>query len=210
MLVGKITHLIYKCAHKTRSQYAQMCGINLFINSTINEIITARKRSLQRSCFYTCLSVHGGYPSMPCRWYPSMPCRSPGEYVSQHALQVSRPTPKGELEGSGQGGFSRMTPGGVGSPSPPWGGLQAHAEEVYPSKQTPLADGYCCGWYASYWNVFLLLFYAVVHHVIDGSVESSYFWIFCYIIMSFFTDASTPFYDTVEFPRHQYTGTKKI
>ena len=31
--------------------------------------------------------------------------------VSQHALQVYRPTPKGEVEGSG-GGVSRPTPGG--------------------------------------------------------------------------------------------------
>ena len=30
--------------------------------------ITARKRSLQRLCFYTCQSVQGG-------WYPSMHCR---------------------------------------------------------------------------------------------------------------------------------------
>ena len=44
------------------------------------KMITARKRSLRRLCFYTCLSVilFGGYPSMHCRWYPSMPCRSPG------------------------------------------------------------------------------------------------------------------------------------
>ena len=44
-------------------------------------------------------SVHGGggwYPSMHCRWYPSMPCRYP--------VGVSRPTPWGEAEGSGQGG----------------------------------------------------------------------------------------------------------
>ena len=59
--------------------------------------------------------------------------------VSQHALQVSRPTPKGELEGSGRrggspgphlggvsmpthGGVSRPTPrGGVSRPTPGWG-----------------------------------------------------------------------------------------
>ena len=41
-----------------------------------------------------CLSTGGCYPSMPCS-------RSLGEegVVSQHALQVSRPTPKGEVEG---------------------------------------------------------------------------------------------------------------
>ena len=40
------------------------------------------------------------YLSMHCRWYSSMPCsRSPGRVISQHALQVSRPTPRGEVEG---------------------------------------------------------------------------------------------------------------
>ena len=47
-----------------------------------------------------------------------------GVVVSQHALQVSRPTPKGEVEGSGQGegvsrptwGVSRPTPGGGACP----------------------------------------------------------------------------------------------
>ena len=43
-----------------------------------------------------CHSVHGG-----------------GRVVSQHALQVSRPTPKGKVEGSGWGG---------GSPGPHLGG----------------------------------------------------------------------------------------
>ena len=60
-----------------------------------------------RLCFYTCLwfwSRGEGwwcYPSMHCRWSPSLPCsRSPGRrVVSQHALQVSRPTPKGKLRG---------------------------------------------------------------------------------------------------------------
>ena len=40
-----------------------------------------------------------------------MPCRSPGGGVSQHALQVSRLTSKGELEGSGQGGLQVHTQG---------------------------------------------------------------------------------------------------
>ena len=40
-------------------------------------IFIARKQSLRRLCFYTCQSVHGG------------------GVVSQHALQVSRPTPGG-------------------------------------------------------------------------------------------------------------------
>ena len=43
--------------------------------------------------------------------------------VSQHALQVSRPTPRVEVEG-----VSRPTPKG-GSPGPHLGGLQANTRE---------------------------------------------------------------------------------
>ena len=72
------------------------------------------------------------------------------QVVSQYALQVSRPTPRGEVEGSGQGGLqahtqgrswgvwprgvSRPTPGG--SPGPHLGGgLQTHTWGV--SRPTP-------------------------------------------------------------------------
>ena len=73
---------------------------------------------------HVCDSVHRGwYPSMHCRWYPSMPCsRSPGGVVSQHALQVSRPTPRAEVEGSSQG----RSPG----PHQGVGVLQAHTQGV--------------------------------------------------------------------------------
>ena len=108
-------------------------------------IFTARKRSLRRLCFYTCLSVHRGG-----RWYPSMPCRSPGG-ISQHALQVSRSTLKGELEGSGWGGVSRPTPGGGGlqahtqggSPGPylGGGGISQHALRQTPSATATAAGG---------------------------------------------------------------------
>ena len=36
-----------------------------------------------------------------------------GGGVSKHALQVSRPTPKGEFEGSGQGGLQAHTQRGI-------------------------------------------------------------------------------------------------
>ena len=78
--------------------------------------------------------------------------------VSHHALQVSRPTPKGEVEGSGLG---------EGSPGPHWGGVRWISPgphrggrggflQAQPPPPTP--DGYCCGRYASYWNAFLLSF----------------------------------------------------
>ena len=118
---------------------------------------------------------------MHCRWYPSMPCsRSRGGMVSQHALQVSRPTPRGEVEGSGWGGVSRPTPGGVPAPrrgcllrgvSRPTLGEDACSRGsaprgvpapggacsggLLPGGSRPPYDGYCCGQYASYWNAFL-------------------------------------------------------
>ena len=52
---------------------------------------------------------------------------------------VSRPRPGGRL-GSGQGGVQAHT----------WGCIPACTEV-----DTPPADGYCCGRYASYWNAFL-------------------------------------------------------
>ena len=95
--------------------------------------------------------------------------------VSQYALQVSRPTTRVEVEGSGLGGSPGPHPGGsVGGSG--LGGLQAHTQgggwgvwssgvskptpggvSQHTLRQTPpKADGYCCGRYASYWNAFLL------------------------------------------------------
>ena len=94
-------------------------------------------------------------------WYPS--------------LQISRPTPKGKVEGIWpEGGVSRSAPKGevegdlagegVSRPTPKGeveedlarGGLQAHTWGVSApgGVETP-RDGYCCGRYASYWNAFL-------------------------------------------------------
>ena len=66
------------------------------------------------------------YPSMHCRWYPSMPC-SRG-VCSWGSLLWGLPAPRGCL-----------LPGGCVCVDPP-----------------PKADGYCCGWYTSYWSAFLL------------------------------------------------------
>ena len=55
----------------------------------------------------------------------SVHSRSPGRVVSQHALQVFRPTPRGKLRGLAWGG---------GLQAHPQGGLQAHTQVgVYPS-----------------------------------------------------------------------------
>ena len=116
--------------------------------------------------------------------YPSMPCRSPAQHpmgklrgLAWGGLQahtwggvkglawggVSRPTPKGEVEGSGQG-VSRPTPGGVSRPTPK--GLPGPHLGGYPSmhwSRHPPPDGYCCRWYASHWNAFLLLLDLLIH-----------------------------------------------
>ena len=48
--------------------------------------------------------------------------------VSQHALQVSRPTPNGKLRGSGQGGFPGPHPRGKLRGIWPGGCLQTHTQ----------------------------------------------------------------------------------
>ena len=69
---------------------------------------------------------------------------------------------QGEVDGSGRGGLQAHTQGeaegsdwgaGVSRPTR-GGGVSQHA-----LRQTPLADGYCCGQSASYWNAFLLRLY---------------------------------------------------
>ena len=101
--------------------------------------------------FYTCLQFYSG------------------GVLSQHALQVTRPTarwslrglarstPRGKVEGSGWG-VSRPTPRGVPGPTP--GGFQVHMGGCIPActETDPPADGYCCRQYAFYWNAFLFFF----------------------------------------------------
>ena len=94
--------------------------------------VTARKRSLRRLYFYTCLS-----------------------FCSQ-GRGVSRPRPRERL-GVWLGGCLGLDPG-WGS----WQGVcvqvQAQSGVCIPAwtEADPPADGYCCGSYASYWNAFLL------------------------------------------------------
>ena len=120
--------------------------------------ITARNEVGAMLCFYTCLwfcSREGGgwYPSMHCRWYPSMPCsRSPGEggipacltgfQAHTHTqggswgvwpVGVSRPTPKGVVEGSSRGGLQAHTWGGVPAP----GGVCCSGGLLQNGVQTP-------------------------------------------------------------------------
>ena len=72
----------------------------------------------------------GGIPEFLAGGNPACLAGLQGRLVSQHALQISRPTPRGELEGSGWRGLQAHTQGWLrdlarGSPSPQPGGLQA-------------------------------------------------------------------------------------
>ena len=128
--------------------------------------ITARKRSLQMLCFYTCLSVilftRGGGASIPACIAVFCP---QGGVVSPHALQVSRSTSRGQVEGSGLVGgggspgshpggklrglawgevVSRPTPGGVSRPTPRgWGEwISQHAlRQASPQQMATAVDG---------------------------------------------------------------------
>ena len=69
------------------------------------------------------------------------------------------------------GGFSRPTPRGVSRPTP-GGSVSQHA-----LRQTPPADSYCYGRYASYWNAFLFInlfcFVLFASYVLFGIEEVS-------------------------------------
>ena len=106
------------------------------------------------------------YPSMHCRWYPSMACsRSPGG---------SWPSPKEEVEGDLVQVHSQGVNWGGSGPGPQprgklrdiWSGgclVQGGACSRgcllwgVPGGDPPPPNGYCCGWYASYWNAFLFM-----------------------------------------------------
>ena len=106
------------------------------------------------------------------------------QVISQHALQVSRgspgPHPEGRLRGLAGGSpgphLGVMSPGphprGVSRPTPR-GGLQAHTGGggCIPAwtEVDPPADGCCWGWYASYWNAFLLVLGSFSLFALKGS-----------------------------------------
>ena len=87
-----------------------------------------------------------------CKGYVFTPvCLSKGGSASVHAgipPPEHAPPRSRQLPGGGTP-WSRHTPSlGAGTP-PPWEQAPPHQE------QHPPADGYCCRWYASYWNTFL-------------------------------------------------------
>ena len=117
-----------------------------------NKVFTVRKRSLRRLCFYNCLSVilfTGGVPGQvsPKAGIPpwggtpragtSWPDTPPGQVHPQD--QEHPPDQVHPLD--------QVHPPGRYTP---------RNRYIPPQTPPPPADGYCCGWYASYWNAFLL------------------------------------------------------
>ena len=122
-------------------------------------LITACKELCEGYVFNTCLSFCSGEGV-----YPSMPCRSLGGYVSQHALQVSRPTSRGELGRSGQGGSPGLHTVGKlrvwprGSPGPHPGGVSQHALSRPPQLMATAASGtHPTGMHSCYIQFFVLI-----------------------------------------------------
>ena len=110
------------------------------ISSDCSLILLPPANKVCEGYVFTCVchSEHGGYSNMPCR-YPG------GGVVSQHALQVSRPTPKEEAEGSGLGGGRECLQAHIQwrSPGPhPRGvGIPACTEADTPCQQMVTAAG---------------------------------------------------------------------
>ena len=136
------------------------------MHSNTTETLFPNIYRLQRSCegyafTRVCDSVHrGGYSSIHCRWYPSMPCsrgRVPtrGGVCDRGSLLWGVPAPGDLLPGvpALEGGYPL---GGTCSGGCLLQGVPALGGACSGGTETLLkADGYCCRWYASYWNAFL-------------------------------------------------------
>ena len=125
--------------------------------------IAARKRSLRRLCFYTCLSFcsrgggGGGEGGIPA-------CLAGLQAHTQvGGWRVWPGGGVGGLKAHTQGVGWGVWPRGRGSPGPHPGGVSrptlGGGVSQHALRQTPQsADGYCCGRYASYWNAFLFYY----------------------------------------------------
>ena len=71
------------------------------------------------------------------------------------------PYPGGRLRGLARAGLQAHTRGEVERSGPGLGVQAQGGVSQHALRQTPPADGYCCGRYASYWNAFLFPFESV-------------------------------------------------
>ena len=110
-------------------------------------LFTARKRSLRRLSFYTCLSVHRGstWAGKPLGRYPPKKY-TPGRYT---ARQVHSPGRYTTSPGQVHSPLGRYTPVSQAGTPPPPGRYTPPSTVCYDIRTTS-------GWYASYWNAFLL------------------------------------------------------
>ena len=129
-------------------------------------IITARKRSLGQGNIFTSVCQefhpHGGSACSQGVWFRAEGGASSG---GSGPGGVSRPTPKGEVEGDQVQAHTRGGNWGGSGPDPhPRGKLRGIRSRPTPKGEIegdqvqaphPTPDGYCCGRYASYWNAFL-------------------------------------------------------
>ena len=133
------------CHNKDIRVFPKYFSLNSMCAATkifiIKRIITVRKRSWGKVMFsQACVknSVHGGevYTSPPRA--DTLPGRHP---MGIH------PPPQADTSQSRH--LPRQTP--------PWPSTSL-GRHLLPGQTLPLADGYCCGRYASYWNAFLFEF----------------------------------------------------
>ena len=104
-------------------------------------LVTFRNEVAKVMFLQVCVCPWGGLPQCMLRYRPEQapPPRDQGGLPQcMQAPPRSRHSPE-------------QAPPSAGTPleqAPPW--------DQTPPDKTPPADSYCCGWYASYWNAFLL------------------------------------------------------
>ena len=122
-----------------------------FVRSIL--IFTARKRSLRRLCFHRCLSVHGG----------GLYGGSLSSVVSVQGRGLC--LREGSLSKGGVSVRGGLCPGGPGG-SLSRGEVSVQGRGLCPGEGSLSRGGVSvsetprtvtCGWYASYWNAFLLI-----------------------------------------------------
>ena len=123
-----------------------LSGATLTLIEHAPRFVIARKRSLRRLCFYTCLSVHkwgsaAGGLLLAGLLLGRVTRPTPGRVCSQGVCSQWGSAPTGSAPGGSQGPHL----GGV-SPDPHPGGVSRPTHPHY---------SYCCRQYASFWNAFL-------------------------------------------------------